>query len=296
MLESRIGLLFAGQGSQITKLGEDFYHQFPSVKELYDQYPHIRDMAFNASEEEIAKTQNTQRLLTLFQVAVTDLLKEHYSFAAAMGISLGEYGALYAAEVLNQADVISIIEQRADSMAAASSTLPLKSVAVLNSDFSWLTENAGQDSYYISNINSPSQMVITGQEMDVWTEKILAKGYKRVIPLAVSGGFHSPYMHPTETLLKQLFQNITFSPEKIPVYFNYGTPEMDIKTRMAEQVSHTIDVHRSLEQIVAECDILIEIGANSILQNMVKKIDRQKTILPLKSVEDFEKVRQTIGN
>lgn len=295
MSDCKIGLLYSGQGSQVPELGKDFYENFSSVKALYDQYPQIRRLAFDGSEEEIAKTENTQPILSLFQIAVTDLLAECIPFHAAMGISLGEYGALYAAKVFDSETLMSIIRTRADSMAKDASLLPLSSAAVLNSNFDWLVEHSGADSYYISNINSPSQYVITGENLSLWSEKLLAEGYKKVIPLAVSGGFHSPYMSHTEHILRDLFEQISFAAPTIPIYFNYGSDDMDIKERMAKQVSHTINVHQSLEKITAECDVLIEIGANQILQKMVKKIDRSKEVFALQSVADFEKVRQTIG-
>lgn len=295
MLATRIGLMYGGQGSQTTTLGKDFYDAFPSVKEIYDAYPQIRDMAFYGSETEIAKTQNTQRILILFHIAITNLLKQDFTPHSAMGISLGEYGALYAAQVLPAEEIIAIIEKRADSMASASSTLPLSSVAVLNSDFDWLFAHAGKESYYISNINSPTQVVITGKNMEKWMDALKTEGYKKTIPLSLSGGFHSPFMEQTETLLNDLFAGISFAEPKIPIYFNYGKEEMDIKNRMAKQVSNTIDVHSSLEKAVKNNDILIELGANGILQNMVKKIDRQKKVLPLCTVEDYQKVRQEFG-
>ena len=295
MSATKIGLLYSGQGSQVPAMGRDFYESFPSVRALYDRYPHIRNLSFSGEEALIAQTQNTQRILTLFQIAVTDLLRECIPFHAAMGISLGEYGALYAAEVLPKETVLSCIETRADAMAKDAAAFSLSSAAVLNSDFTWLMENCGPDSYYISNINSPSQYVITGENLSFWSEKLIAEGYKRVIPLAVSGGFHSPYMKNTEHTLRKLFDTIDFAPPSIPVYFNYGPQEMDMKQRMAEQVSHTINVHQSLEKITAECDVLIEIGANQILQNMVKKIDRSLAVYPVHSINDFEKVRNSLG-
>lgn len=295
MLATKLGLLYSGQGSQVTSLGKDFYDTYPSVKLLYDTYPDIRDMAFYGSETEIAQTQNTQPILILFQVAITNLLREFLPYHAAMGLSLGEYGALYGAGVLSAPDVIAMIGQRAKAMADEIKGRNLSSVAVLNSDFTWLRKNAGPDSYYISNINSPSQMVITGENLDTWVEKIKAQAYKKIIPLAVSGGFHSPYIKQTEDLLTKLFKSINFAPPKIPIFYNYGPETMDIKQRMAEQVSHTINVHQALNQITNYADILIEIGANGILQSMVKKINRQTIVYPLSKLEDFEKVRSHLG-
>lgn len=295
MLEPKIGLLYSGQGSQKAGLGKDFYENYPEVRELFDAHPQIRDLILYGSEEELAQTQNTQRVLILYHIAVTKLLQKEIPISAAMGISLGEYGALYAAKVLSEEDTIRTISFRADAMADACQARNLSSVAVLNQEWTWLLENEGDSSYYISNINSPSQMVITGENLTPWLEKILAQGYKKIIPLAVSGGFHSPYMKTVEEKLLHYFKDMNFREPEIPIFFNYGENSMDIKQRMAEQVSHTIHVHRSLENICAACDILIEIGANKILEKMVKKIDRQKTVFALESISDFEKVREHIG-
>lgn len=295
MLERKLGLMFSGQGSQVRELGKDFYETFESVKSLYDAYPHIRDIAFYADEEEIAKTQNTQRILLLFQVAMVDLLKEHQiDFHAAMGMSLGEYGALYSADVLGKEQVIDIIQKRADSMAKCSNSLSLSSYAVLNSDFSWLEEHDGQG-YYISNINSSTQQIITGEHLQSVLEKLNELGYKKVMKLDVSGGFHSPYMKETQSLLSELFETIEFKDPAFPIFYNFESAQMDIKERMAKQVSNKINVHNSLVQIDEYCDALIEIGANKVLENLMKKINKKKEVLKLQTVEDFEKVRSSLG-
>ena len=245
MLERKLGLMFSGQGSQVTKLGRDFYENFESVKALYDRYPHIRDMSFYADEKEIAKTQNTQRILLLFQVAMTNLLREFkISFDAAMGMSLGEYGALYGANVLNEVEVIDIIEKRADSMAKCSNSLSLSSYAVLNNDFSWLEEHDAKG-YYISNINSATQQIITGEHLESVIQKLTQLDYKKIVKLDVSGGFHSPYMRQTEKILLEIFENITFQEPDILIFYNFGGEDMDIKKRMAKQVCNKINVHNS---------------------------------------------------
>lgn len=295
MLERKLGLMFSGQGSQVRELGKDFYENFESVKSLYDAHPDIRDMAFYADEEEIAKTQNTQRILLLFQVAMVDLLKEYkIDFHASMGMSLGEYGALYSADVLNKEQVIDVIQKRADSMAKCSSSLSLSSYAVLNNDFSWLEEHDGQG-YYISNINSSTQQIITGENLQDVLETLTQLEYKKTIKLDVSGGFHSPYMQETQSLLSELFAKTQFKDPAFPIFFNFGHSDMDIKERMAKQVSNKINVHNSLVQIDEYCDVLIEIGANKVLENLMRKINKKKEVSKLQTIEDFEKVRVSLG-
>lgn len=291
MLE-RIGLMFSGQGSQVTGLGRDFYEKYESFKNLYDDHPHIRDLSFYADEIEIAKTQNTQRILLLFQIAVVDLLKEFIKFDAAMGMSLGEYAALYCADSLSREDVIRIVEARADSMAEVSSGLSLSSIAVLNDGFEWLEENDGRGGYYISNINSATQQIITGENLASTVEKLNELGYKKCMNLNVTGGFHSPYMKKTQDFLSNFFQQFDFKNPQIPIFFNYGGEDMELKERMAKQVSNKIDVHNSLVQIEKNCDILLEIGANKVLEKLMSKINKSKKVFKIHTVEDFEKVRK----
>lgn len=295
MLAGKIGLLYSGQGSQVKGLGKDFYDEFLSVREIYNAYPDIRDLSFYADEEVLRITKNTQPVLILFHIAITNLLKGFLDYDAVMGLSLGEYGALYGAEVLSRENVVDIVKLRANSMTKASSGLNLSSLAVISDDFDFLLKNIGADTYYVSNINSPKQVIITGENLERKIEFLNAHGYKKIIPLAVSGGFHSPYMINAEKDLKKAFENIDFSDPKVPVFFSYGDENIDIKTRLAKQVSNTIDVNSSLTKISNYCDILIEIGANKILQSLVKKIDKEKHVFPIQTVEDFEKVRESFG-
>lgn len=291
MLE-RIGLMFSGQGSQVIGLGKDFYERYESFKKFYDAHPHIRDLSFYGDEKMIAKTQNTQRILVLFQVAIVDLLKEFMDIHGVMGMSLGEYAALYCANSLSREDVIRIIEARADSMAKAASGRSLSSIAVLNDGFEWLEKNDGRGDYYISNINSATQQIITGEHLQSTVEKLKELGYKKCMKLNVTGGFHSPYMKKTQDFLCDFFQKFEFKNPQIPIFFNHGDEDMDIKKRMAEQVSNKINVHKSLVQIEKHCDLLIEIGANKILEKLIGKINKSKKVLKIHTADDFEKVRE----
>ncbi|MDO4754470.1 MAG: hypothetical protein Q4A41_05640, partial [Bacillota bacterium] len=103
------------------------------------------------------------------------------------------------------------------------------------------------------------------------------------------------YMSKTEDMLTNIFNDIEFKEAEMPIYFNYGGVDMPIKERMAKQVSHKIDVHNSLVQIESNSDLLIEIGANQVLENLVKKINRKKEVMKIQTVEDFEKVRLALG-
>ena len=195
----KIAFIFPGQGAQSVGMGKDVYEHSAVGKEVYDRFDEIigrklTNVCFNGPEEDLKQTINTQPAILATSLALLEVLKEKTDITPdfVAGHSLGEYGALYTAGVLSLDDTIKAIAKRAELMSLAKSG---SMAAVLGLSQDVLEEIiSGVDGVVsIANYNTPEQLVITGEEQAVAEVSKLAseKGAKGVIPLAVSGAFHS---------------------------------------------------------------------------------------------------------
>ena len=200
----KFALIFPGQGAQKLGMGKDLYENSDAAKRVFDIADDvlgysISDLCFNGSEEDLMKTINSQPCILTVSLAAFEALKEKYDldYVAVAGHSLGEYGALYAAGVIDLKTALLLISKRASLMndAALKSSGAMAAVLGLSTDtVSSIVDNI-QD-VYVANFNSPKQVVITGNKQAIMNsiDSFKNAGAKRVIPLAVSGAFHSPFM------------------------------------------------------------------------------------------------------
>lgn len=304
----KIGFLYAGQGSQEVGMGLDFYEKSPLAKEIYDSFPFaekIQELSFYSKAEILKETQNTQISLVAFQVMVTDLLRVEGIYAdGACGLSIGEYGGLYGAGVLSQEDVIKIADFRGRAMSQCANKLQTKMYALLSSDRQSIVHsmekyNTRDNFVEISNINSPKQIVISGQAQVA--EKVvddLREKNIKAMELNVSGPFHTSYMEPAGQKLGEFLKEIPFEENKIDIFLNRTGKkyaEEDLKKIMEEQVSHTVLFSNNIEEMIESgIDTYIEIGFHKVLQKIVKKMDSRARIFSIATYEDYLKCLEEI--
>ncbi len=305
----KLAFVYSGQGSQKVGMGKDLYEYsevFSSAFDLLDNKK--RDIAFYGPQEELSKTINTQGIMTAFSVGVTDMLKQHsITPVAAMGLSLGEYSALYAANVFEKQQIIDTINFRASEMTKAANGMQCKMAAILmldNEKISECCKTAQQKGIVsIANYNCPGQTVISGQKDAVEYAGELCKqaGAKRCVFLDTEGAFHTEVMHSAYIALKSRFENENFTMPKIPVILNnIAMPVQDIeqlKQNLALQVKSSVKFEESIKYLKSiEIDTVIEIGQGKTLAGFIKKTVDGITVYNIEDKSSFEETVQKIKN
>lgn len=303
----KLGLLFAGQGSQAVGMGKDFYENSGAFKAVFDLLPaEQKAIAFEGPAEELADTRNTQPVMVAFAAGVMAELAPRLreigvSPSMAAGLSLGEYSALHSAGVFDAETAVALVSRRAQEMYKAASGIDCKMSAVMNLDREVLQECCEQaksaGTVQIANLNCPGQIVIAGEALavDKAAELALEKGAKRCVPLPVSGPFHTRFMEPAGEALKEVFRGIRFGEMDFPVLFNAVGREKEagetIPSLLVRQVSSSVyfeDILRAMAD--SGVDTIVEIGPGKALSGFVRKTCREIRTMNIEKWEDLDKV------
>lgn len=305
----QIGFLYAGQGSQAPGMGKDFYENYESVKEFYDSIEldfDLKEYSFEKPEEVIVQTRYTQPIMNAFQSAVTMRFKEEGIVPAGVcGLSIGEYGAVAAAGIIDPKECVELAAFRGKVMEESSKGFNTGMVAILGLEEDVIEAaceeaSEGENKAEISNINCPGQIVISGEAgaIERAAEILKEKGARKCIPLKVSGPFHTSYMEEASKALEEKFSEMTFKEESIPVYYNAiggKKGEQDVKDLLVEQVKCPVRFQQDLEEMIADgIDVFVEIGFGGVLKGFLKRINRKIPCYEVNSVESFEEVLRSI--
>ncbi|UCG34851.1 MAG: ACP S-malonyltransferase, partial [Candidatus Omnitrophota bacterium] len=206
----------------------------------------------------------------------------------------GEYSCLYAAGVLSLSDLVKLVKERAFAMQKAASTNPSTMFAVMGIERAKLKEAASDSSFYIANINSPQQTVVSLKKQDVSKVKntLEALGAK-VIELAVSGGFHSPFVEPAKEYLKKVMDELEFKDAKIAIVSNVTakphTAAAEIKNNLIEQLVSTVLWNDSMQYLLREgINEFFEIGPSKVLRGLMRKIEPGAKVINIEKKEDLD--------
>ena len=308
----KTAFLYCGQGSQKAGMGKDLYETYPQIREFFDTKIadfDIKETCFNNTDGDLNRTRFQQASLGAFGAAITSLLYEHDIVAdASAGLSLGEYIALYAAGVFDYETMIDLLAYRGKIMEETTCDIDSKMSAILGLDKE-LTQKAVLEASeatnklaVCANYNCPSQIVIGGDAAAVETaEKLCMEfGAKRVVPLNVSGPFHTPLMQKASEMLSKKLEIVNFKPFQIPVIFNVNAkPSTDTKTLtsvLTEQVKSPVLFEQSILSLEKMgIDTVIEIGATSTLSSFVKKTSVGIKTHTVDSAESLGKILKSFG-
>ncbi|MCX4273474.1 MAG: ACP S-malonyltransferase [Acetatifactor sp.] len=299
----KTAFLFPGQGAQYCGMGKDFYEQYEAAREVYRLAEKATGLDVAAlcfeEDERLHITEYTQIAMLATEVAILKVLEQKGLKAdCCAGLSLGEYGALAAARVMESEDLFRLIRCRGIYMQEAYPTGGAMT-AVLGLDADTIREvcQATEGIVSIANDNCPGQIVITGQEqaVEAAAEKLREAGAKRCVPLKVSGPFHSALLAGAGEKLAEKLAEVTVQDPQIPYLCNVEaapvTDKSRVKELLAKQVCGTVRWRETMEHMLADgVDTFVEIGPGKTLAGFLRKINREATVYNVEKVEDLEKL------
>lgn len=333
-MTTQVAFLFPGQGSQAAGMGADIFETSPAARRVFESADEalgiaLSDLCFHGPDDVLRETINAQPAIVTVSLALLAALQatlnEHTSSWSSplvpsytAGHSVGEYAALVASGALQLKDALRVVRERGRLMHYEGTVCPGGMAAVIGMDEGPLEEvcqevtaqavvnlprdaHPGQGRVSIANFNAPGQIVISGEQaaLSVAMELAKAHGAKRVIPLAVSGAFHSPVMQPAAAGLAQAIEQTEVHDASIPIIGNMHakplTKAQEIREELAQQIAAPVQWTRTIEYLAgAGVTIFLEIGPGQALTGMVKRIAKGVTTLNVSSGADIEKVAGTM--
>jgi len=303
-----VAYVFPGQASQEVGMGLDLYQDYPLAREVFNEADDVlgfslSSLCFTGPEDELTKTVNVQPAILANSIAClkvvqqTDIALCAPSFVA--GHSLGEYTALVAAGALEFSDALKLVRERGRLMYEVGQRSPGGMLAIIGSELKLVEEICLSSGCNISNENCPGQIVISGDVDTLNEARILAKekGIRRIIPLKVSGAFHSKLIEPILAEFQQLLSKFTFYTPRCPVISNVtAQPIVDvtaIREELVKQLYSCIQWQSSVEYMLENgVNIFYEIGPGKVLSGLIKRIDQQARIFNISGTETIAQLKK----
>ncbi|MDP8263786.1 MAG: ACP S-malonyltransferase [Candidatus Ancaeobacter aquaticus] len=301
--------LFPGQGSQSVGMGRDLYDAFGSVKKVFDDAQNIlgfdiKKYCFEGPLEDLTKTDIVQPAITLLNIALFTLLKEHgVSPSVVCGHSLGEYSAVFAAGVLDLSTVLKLVQKRGKYMQKAADKNPGSMIAVVGLPREKVEElvadGLSSGAVGIANFNTQEQLIVSGvsEAVSYVSEQVEKLEGVRVIPLNVSGPWHSSLMQEARQRMVEELDLCEFSNPTVPIICNvtaeYATDGEMVKRNLIEQITGSVRWYETVKRLEKDYQgaQYLEVGPGRVLKGLVRSINRSLdvtnvgNVMTLKSFE-----------
>ncbi|HLB27663.1 MAG TPA: ACP S-malonyltransferase [Dehalococcoidales bacterium] len=302
---TKAAYVFPGQGAQSVGMGHDLYDSFATAKAIFKQADEVlgfplSKLCFEGPDEDLRLTINTQPAILTVSYICYRLAQEAAggrlpSPAYVAGHSLGEYTALAAAGVLDFPAAVFLSRERGRLMYEAGLREPGGMVAILGLDEKALLEVCDKSNTQIANFNCPGQLIISGSMVNLpkAAEYAQAKGASRVVPLQVSGAFHSPLMQPAKEGLFEIIAKTSFRNPRVPIIANITgkplTTAEEVKTELIEQLCNCVQWQRSIEYMISNgVSVFYEMGPGKVLSGLIKRINKE---VEIRNIGDAEAIK-----
>ncbi len=280
--------VFPGQGAQFPGMGKELYEKSAVATGLFEKANEIlgfriTDLMFGGTDEDLRQTKVTQPAIFLHSTILAAVLGDSFRPDMVAGHSLGEFSALVANKTLSFEDGLRLVSKRALAMQKACEITPSTMAAILGLDDKVVEEVCAEINEVVvpANYNSPGQIVISGSNegIDKAIDLLKNKGAKRALKLAVGGAFHSPLMEPARLELEEAIRGTFFKNPICPVYQNVNakpcTDPVEIKSNLVLQLTSPVRWTQSVINMIAGgASAFVEVGPGSVLQGLIKKINR----------------------
>lgn len=301
-----VGLLFPGQGAQYVGMGRELADRYPAARGVFERADDALDtdlsgVMWQGPEEELTATHNAQPAILTHSVAVHAVLAEHLEdVGLAAGHSLGEFSAHVAAGTLAFEDAVRAVRRRGELMFRAGQERPGTMAALIGLDddaVESVCRTAAQagGACVAANFNSPGQVVISGDEPAVARAMEAAReaGARRVLPLNVSGAFHSPLMAVAESGLRAHLEDVPFATPAFPVVSNVeAEPVSDpgrARALLIEQLTSPVRWTASMRTMLGHgVDRFVELGPGRVLAGLMRRIERTADVASVDTAPQLE--------
>jgi [acyl-carrier-protein] S-malonyltransferase len=303
-LELVIAVVFPGQGSQRPGMGRELAEGFAEADHVFEEVSEstgidMRRVCWQSDEETLRRTENAQLALFTAGLAAYRAFTKQFELQvdATAGHSVGEYAALVAAEVFKLEDGAKLVQARGETMANAGDLRPGTMAAVLGLEADELARICAEAEgiAVIANDNCPCQLVISGEISAIAdvSERAVKAGAKRVLPLNVSGAFHSPLMHEASLAMRHVFDSYPNQPATLKIYSNvtaevetegFVWPEL-LELQLRSRVRWTETVQHMIRDGI---DTFVECGVGEVLSGLIRRTDKSARCLKVYDVASLE--------
>ncbi|MFA6816214.1 MAG: ACP S-malonyltransferase [Lentisphaeria bacterium] len=300
-MDKKISLMFAGQGAQIPGMGSDLYQKYPEAKKIFDAADQLSptnkmtDLCFFSPAEKLTDCANCQPAIFTMSIACYTALQAIFPFQpyAAAGLSLGEYGALTAANALSFKDTFHLVSTRGMLMDQCCHENAGRMAAILGQSEEEVRKLCTEFDIDIANLNCPGQIIISGKAENLARlEASLTPESPHVVFLEVAGAYHSHLMQPAANKFQTEIQHYTIQKPTCKLAQNrcgqFVSDPTQIKKNLVQQISNSVLWEKCLRQLMAESDILIEFGPGKILTGMCRRMNRKFPVFSIHSAQSLE--------